>query len=58
MGDYIGTEDGLAEFVENEIVDWKKDITDLAEIASSEPQLAYALCSFRVWYIKKVDFLG
>ena len=41
LGSYIGADEGLAEFVDNEVEEWKKDITGLAEIASSEPQLAY-----------------
>ena len=46
LGSYIGTDEGLADYVDSEIEEWKKDITGLAEIASSEPQLAYSAFVF------------
>ncbi len=56
LGSYIGTEDGLAEYVDSEIEEWKKDITGLARIASSEPQLAYA--AFVYGTSKRCNFLA
>ncbi len=56
LGSYIGQEDGLAEYIEGEIEDWKRDITGLAEIASSEPQLAYS--AFIYGASKRWNFLA
>ena len=56
LGSYIGAEDGLKEFVDNEVEEWNKDITGLAEIASSEPQLAYA--AFVYGTSKRWNFLA
>ena len=42
LGSFIGTEDGKKKFVADQIKEWSKDIDALAEIAKSEPQLAYA----------------
>lgn len=42
LGSFIGTTAGLTEFINGEIDDWKCDISGLTDIASSEPQLAYA----------------
>ena len=56
LGSYIGAEEGLADFVGDEIEEWKMDITGLAEIASSEPQLAYA--AFVYGTSKRWNFLA
>ena len=42
LGSYIGTESGTKDFIQQQIEHWSKDIKDLARIAASEPQLAYA----------------
>ena len=42
LGSFIGTEEGVKDFIEDQIVSWSKDIRDLSRIAESEPQLAYA----------------
>ena len=57
LGSYIGSDVGKADFVNEEIDEWKKDVTGLAEIASSEPQL-YSLCSFCIWCFKTLELHG
>ncbi len=42
LGSFIGTEEGVASFMKDKIEAWTSDIQDLARIASTEPQLAYA----------------
>ena len=42
LGSYLCSEEGHKEYVIEQIEDWKKDITGLSDIASSEPQLAYS----------------
>ena len=49
LGSFTGSEDGKANFVNNEIDELKKDVTGLAEILSSEPQ--FAICRICFWYI-------
>ena len=56
LGSYIGSEAGLEEFVNEQIEDWKKDITGLTEIASAEPQLAYS--AFVYGTSKRWNFLA
>ena len=41
LGSYIGTKEGQDKFVKKEVDKWAEEITSLAEIANSEPQLAY-----------------
>ena len=42
LGSYIGSDSGKTEFVNSLVNDWIKDVTALAEVAKTEPQLAYA----------------
>ena len=42
LGSYIGTEEGVKEFILNETESWKADILGLVDIAANEPQLAYS----------------
>ena len=42
LGSFIGSDEGKCTFVENEVKEWITDIKELARIAKSEPQLAYA----------------
>ena len=42
LGSFIGTDAGKKKFIAKQIEDWTKDIDALAEIANSEPQLAYS----------------
>ena len=42
LGSFIGTPEATEDFVSTQITDWEKDIKALAEIAVSEPQLAYS----------------
>ena len=42
LGSFIGTVDGKAKFVDEKIGEWSKDIDALAQIGTSEPQLAFA----------------
>ena len=46
LGSYIGSEEGLPDFINNEIKSWNEDIVGLSKIARSEPQLAYAAFIF------------
>ena len=46
LGSYIGTERGVTSFMQDQIEAWTSDIEDLARIASTEPQLAYAAFVF------------
>ena len=41
LGSFIGTLEATDAFVSEKVSEWERDITDLAEIAESEPQLAY-----------------
>ena len=56
LGSFIGTGKGKAEFVKSEIMELKKDVTGLSEIASSEPQLAYS--AFVYGTSKRWNFLA
>ena len=42
LGSYIGTEEGVKEFILKETESWKADILGLVDIAANEPQLAYS----------------
>ena len=42
LGSYIGTDAGKQTFVEDKVKEWMKDIEDLADIATREPQAAYS----------------
>ena len=42
LGSYIGNKAGTEKFVKDQVLEWKKDISALARIAESEPQLAYS----------------
>ena len=42
LGSFIGDTNGLSEFIEEEMISWKEDISGLANIAQAEPQLAYS----------------
>ncbi|MCP4457119.1 MAG: hypothetical protein GY816_03685, partial [Cytophagales bacterium] len=42
LGSFIGTAEGVADFVTQQIESWVNDIKDLARIAEMEPQLAYS----------------
>jgi hypothetical protein len=46
LGSFIGTEEGKADFISNQIDSWTVDIEDLSRIAEKEPQLAYAAFVF------------
>ena len=41
LGSFIGTPEATDAFVREKVSEWERDIKDLAEIAESEPQLAY-----------------
>ena len=41
LGSFIGNEEATKIFIEEKVKEWTKDIDALAEIAQSEPQLAY-----------------
>ena len=42
LGSFIGTEQGKEEFIDRKVEEWCKDLHQLAEIASREPQIAYS----------------
>jgi len=42
LGSYIGNEEGQARYVNSQLNEWIDDVNDLAKIAKTEPQLAYA----------------
>jgi hypothetical protein len=42
LGSYIGTDAGKQTFVEDKVKEWMKDIEELADIATREPQAAYS----------------
>ena len=42
LGSYIGSEAGKSAYTKDQIKEWIKDIDSLANIAKTEPQLAYA----------------
>ena len=46
LGSFLGTEDGLKAYVQEQMTDWIQDIEELANIAQFEPQLAYAAYIF------------
>ncbi|MCP4486159.1 MAG: hypothetical protein GY820_02400 [Gammaproteobacteria bacterium] len=46
LGSYIGTEEGVKDFIMEETESWKADIQGLVEIASKEPQLAYSAFTY------------
>ena len=54
LGSFIGTEEGKEKYVEEKIEEWATDIEELSEIASREPQVAYAAYIY-IWPIKKVE---
>ena len=46
LGSYIGTEMGKIKFINDKVEEWVNEIDGLANIASKEPQLAYAALVF------------
>ena len=42
LGSYIGSDAGKSTYTKDQIKEWRKDIDSLADIAKTEPQLAYA----------------
>ena len=42
LGSFIGTEQGKEDFIDRKVEEWCKDLHQLAEIASREPQIAYS----------------
>ena len=42
LGSFIGNEAATRKYVKDQIEEWKADINDLANIAETEPQLAYS----------------
>ena len=42
LGSFIGSEAGKSAYMKDQIQEWSKDIESLANIAKTEPQLAYA----------------
>ena len=42
LGSFIGTEQGKDDFIDRKVEEWCKDLQQLTEIASREPQVAYA----------------
>ena len=42
LGSFIGNQEGLQNFINGEIEEWKKDISGLASIAANDPHLAYS----------------
>jgi len=42
LGSYIGSDSGKAEFVKDQVDEWVNNVKALANVAKSEPQLAYA----------------
>ena len=42
LGSYIGTNVGKEEFISDKVTEWCKDLKQLSEIASREPQAAYS----------------
>ena len=42
LGSFIGTNNGMEEFVKGKVSNWCKDLKQLSEIASREPQVAYS----------------
>ena len=46
IGSYIGTNEGKAKFIDEKIREWSEDISSLAQIGTSEPQLAYAAYTY------------
>eukprot|EP00116_Pleurobrachia_bachei_P009019 sb/3469281/ len=55
LGSYIGTKEGQDKFVKKEVEKWAAEITSLAEIANSEPQLAYT--AYTVGVSKRWSYL-
>ena len=45
---FIGTEEGVADFMKVGIEKWSKDVRDLSRIPATEPQLAYAAFVFGI----------
>ena len=42
LGSFIGTREGLDDFLQKQTMEWSKDVKALAEIAKFEPQVSYA----------------
>ena len=42
LGSFIGTTEGKEAFVSEKVIEWCKDLKQLSEIASREPQVAYS----------------
>ena len=42
LGSFIGSEDGMKNWLKNEVKTWVEDIEQLSDIAYNEPQLAYS----------------
>ena len=55
LGSYIGTEEGQAEFVRDEVAKWESEIDQICDIASNEPQLAYT--AYTVGLSKRWSYL-
>ena len=49
LGSFIGTTKGMEAFVKDKVSEWCKDLKQLSEIASREPQVAYS--AFIIWLI-------
>ena len=55
LGSFIGTEEGKRQFVKNEVQKWAEEISTIAEIGRTEPQLAYS--AYTVGISKRWSYL-
>ena len=46
LGSFIGTSEGKSKFMDEKVDEWRADLRQLSDIATREPQLAYAAFSF------------
>ena len=46
LGSFIGTSEGKSKFMEEKVDEWREDLRQLSDIATREPQIAYAAFSF------------
>ena len=42
LGSFIGTDQGKEAFIEEKVQEWRRDLKQLSDIASREPQIAYS----------------
>ena len=55
LGSFIGTEEGKRQFVKNEVQKWAEEISTIADIGRTEPQLAYS--AYTVGISKRWSYL-